>query len=230
MSHHAYYLAGDRSLVTVIEDMVKDDGLVHAEANGDYYRRDFSSFTIDDARELRIAHETRPTHPGGWKIFILYFGGITVEAQNALLKLFEEPAEYAKFFIIIPSEHLLLPTVRSRLALLEIANIAPKKHASGSDMPGSVRSLAEKFVSSSQAERLLLIKKLMDDIANEKRTKQDAIDLVHAIEKVLYERKLGIGNDPARMQAMHVIQIAGKYAYDRSPSLKMLLEFVALSI
>jgi DNA polymerase III delta prime subunit len=40
------------------------------------------------------------------------------EAQNALLKLLEEPNTHSLFYLIIPREDILLPTLRSRLHLV----------------------------------------------------------------------------------------------------------------
>ena len=50
------------------------------------------------------------------------------EAQNALLKLFEEPSPGSTLVLVIPSEGVLLPTLRSRLAPLTAAT---QPHAKG---------------------------------------------------------------------------------------------------
>ena len=49
------------------------------------------------------------------KVFIINEGDIlTTEAQNAFLKIIEEPPEYAVFIIVCSDAHILLQTVRSR--------------------------------------------------------------------------------------------------------------------
>ena len=49
------------------------------------------------------------------KVFIIKDGDLlTAAAQNAFLKIIEEPPEYAVFIIICPDAQTLLPTVRSR--------------------------------------------------------------------------------------------------------------------
>ncbi|TQR60601.1 DNA polymerase III subunit delta' [Campylobacter troglodytis] len=75
-------------------------------------------FLMDDARavgkESYIAEQSE-------KIIIIMANAFRVEAQNFLLKLFEEPPKNVKFLIVCPSKNLLLPTVRSRF-ICEILN------------------------------------------------------------------------------------------------------------
>ncbi|MCW1360037.1 DNA polymerase III subunit delta' [Campylobacter sp. US33a] len=70
-----------------------------------------NEFLIEDAKavekESYIAERTQ-------KIIIIMAHSFRNEAQNFLLKLFEEPPKNIKFLIVAPSKNLLLPTVRSR--------------------------------------------------------------------------------------------------------------------
>ncbi len=53
------------------------------------------------------------------KVFIIDDGdALTTEAQNAFLKIIEEPPEYAVFIIVCTSAELLLQTVRSRSVII----------------------------------------------------------------------------------------------------------------
>ncbi len=142
--------------------------------------------------------------------------GITVEAQNALLKLFEEPSVYAHFFVIIPSAHLLLPTVKSRIRIIE----------DESKTKGKMSIEAEAFISASVPGRLEIVKTLLDDISKEKKTKQDAIEFLDAVQRSIYKK-----NGPVEGNAaLQAVESARRYIDDRAPSLKMLLESVALTI
>lgn len=73
------------------------------------------SFGIDDAREVR---RRAYLSIGAKTFFIISAGQITHEAQNALLKIVEEPPQETHFFIFTPSADALLPTLRSRLRLV----------------------------------------------------------------------------------------------------------------
>ena len=74
-------------------------------------------------------------------------------------------------------------------------------------------------------KRLEIVKSLIDDISKEKKSKQDAINFLNDIEKVVYE-DLGVEKGKRMLET---IDLARKYAHDRAPSLKMLLEYVALN-
>lgn len=68
-------------------------------------------FLMDNAKEVQresfIAENKE-------KIIVIMANSFRNEAQNFLLKLFEEPPKNIKFLLVSPSRNLLLPTVRSR--------------------------------------------------------------------------------------------------------------------
>ena len=242
LSHHAYVIIGRDSARDDLKSLLKKDHKISTTGNPDFFDRSYGVFTIDDARELKSLHETRPVTDKAKKIFILKMNGITVEAQNALLKLLEEPAEYAHFFIIIPSAHLLLLTVRSRVSIITIgrdtSGTAFPKSDDSSNRPGDekVRHFQEvpkdilsagAFLKAPVATRLETIKKLLDDITKEKKTTQDVINFVDELEA--YIRAKG-GAPKDAPQKLETIQTVRTYMDDRAPSLKMLLEYVALNM
>jgi DNA polymerase III delta prime subunit len=202
-------------------DLLHKKHKIESQGNTDFFDRSYENMTIDDARELKTAHGMRPVGEMGKKIFIIRANAIGHEAQNALLKLFEEPADYAHFFLIVPSAHILLPTVKSRM--LEV------KHDSGDKIQeeshGEIIEEAEAFVKLTPAKRLDVVKKLVEDVSKEKKTKQDAINFLNAIQAVVY--KQGVKKNTSALDA---IEHARTYMNDRAPSVKMLLEYVALSI
>lgn len=77
------------------------------------------TFTINDARALFLrAHRKAVTQPS--RFFLIFGVTFTVESQNALLKLFEEPPEGVVFHVVVPREEVLIPTLRSRFSLVAI--------------------------------------------------------------------------------------------------------------
>ncbi len=228
LSHHAYVLIGNPLVREELISVLEKNHSIPIQGNPDFYDRKYETFTIDDAREIKAVHSMRPIHESAKKIFVISMNGITVEAQNAMLKLLEEPAEYANFFLIIPSEHLLLPTVRSRVAIIQTGDGAESGRKSMRADAGNseANTEAKKFIASTIPKRLETIKKLTEDITKEKRTKQDAIEFLNEIEATVYSEK-GIRNG---RQALEAIEQARNYAGDRAPSLKMLLEYVAMNI
>jgi hypothetical protein len=247
LSHHAYCIIGDSSL---LQELVSELDKVHkipAQGNPDFFQKSYANFVIDDARGLIEFHEMRPVHTSGKKIIALQMDGITVEAQNALLKLLEEPAEYAHFFIIVPSKHLLLPTVQSRLSFVDvqkshsnsqsnqisISNDSKKTKQSGVDSKGGIADdfqenggFSATFLKSSISKRLEMVKKIADDISDEKRPKRHAIEFLDSLEKAILKER-GVKQCVTSLEA---IQYARAYMNDRAPSFKMLLEYVALRV
>jgi DNA polymerase III delta prime subunit len=215
MNHQAYWLLGDSSLcqklISEIEGLYKID----RNNNPDFIFREYQNIGIDDAKEIKKLHDTVPVSVPYKKIFILSFDNITIEAQNALLKLLEEPNDYAYFFLVVRSKDILIPTIKSRLHYLNTG-----------DIENIYKKDAESFIFSNINKRLDYIKKLVDDISKEKKTKKDAIDFVVAIETILASDNK-IKN---KIALYDTINMAKKYLNDRAPSVKMLLESIALSI
>ena len=220
LTHHAYCLVGNHSLVPELEATLSTNCGIPTRSNPDFYFRKYEIFNIDNARELKSLHETRPIGETGKSVFIMTMNGITVEAQNALLKLLEEPAVYAHFFLIIPSAHLLLPTVKSRLLFI---GERPKNDSNISSV-NPIQTEAEVFIKNTVAKKMETIKTLLDDISKDKKPKQDAIDFLNAVERVVYSMESVKKNK----DLLETISLMSKYINDRSPSLKMLLESVAL--
>lgn len=71
-------------------------------------------FKIEDAKEV-IAEAYKSEEDT--KTLILGAKSFTVPAQNALLKILEEPPRNIVFILLAPNKSTFLPTVRSRLSL-----------------------------------------------------------------------------------------------------------------
>lgn len=71
-------------------------------------------FKIDDAKEvISEAYKSEEST----KTLILGAKSFTVPAQNALLKILEEPPRNIVFLLVAPNKSTFLPTVRSRLSI-----------------------------------------------------------------------------------------------------------------
>ncbi len=60
------------------------------------------------------------------KILVIHANSFRTEAQNALLKIIEEPPRNIKFIIATQSKNLLLPTIRSRMLIENNLTKKPK--------------------------------------------------------------------------------------------------------
>jgi len=170
--HHAYLFVGERTqLLPSVLESVQAAWNIDVQGNPDCIAFERDSFGIDDAREL-LQFVSGRTFSGGKRILIISFYSITIEAQNALLKILEEPKESTHFLILVPYEDMLLPTVRSRMISLAFG----RKRISD-------ETLAEKFLSTPKSKRLLLIKDII-----EKKDKEHALLLLGQLEKIILIR------------------------------------------
>lgn len=73
------------------------------------------SIGVDDARQLVVEASVRPSL-GRWRVIVVEDADrLTPEANNALLKVLEEPARHTVWLLCAPSPDDLLPTITSRV-------------------------------------------------------------------------------------------------------------------
>lgn len=209
--HHAYYFIEHEveSAVLKLKKFLEKTFGIKFSGNPDFYHRKFDTFTIDNAREISQS-ESRKDFSGEKKIFIIETDFITEEAQNALLKVFEEPTEGTHFFIFSPQE-VLLPTLKSRMQVFI------------NDLSG--QSFSENFLDLNLKERMDVVKDITDAIKDEEKTKQDAIALLNKIERELY-----LDGVLKNSNKLNVCQDTRDSLYDRGAPVKMILENLVLSI
>lgn len=81
--------------------------------------------SVDVLRRMRADMFIRPNE-GRKKIYILE-QDMGEPAQNALLKILEEPPEYGVFLLLAPNAEKLLATIRSRCAELSLSPLPPEE-------------------------------------------------------------------------------------------------------
>lgn len=196
MTHHAYYIEDSAAAYEAYKSALKP-----------FYARQYERFGIDEARELSSLAALKNYADS---IFLLGVAAITSEAQQALLKLFEEPQQRTRFVLLVP-HGILLPTLKSRM-LEYPSKLAP-------DSP--VRTEAKKFLTLPGKERGDRIATLLKDGERER-----VRDFLNALEIELAKKI----KEPNVREALGDIAMARDYLRDRSPSLKMLLEHLAMSL
>lgn len=210
LAHHAYCLVGAK-IENIFHALEKKHN-IKTKANPDFFHEKYETLTIDESRKIKEIHSSKSFSENSKRIFIIECNGMTVEAQNALLKIFEEPNQYNHFFLVIPSASILLPTLRSRLVIFE--------GESENDL-----SEAKKFLKLSMKDKITYVDDIAKKISDEELQKSYAVEFLGALEIAVAER--GVEKNKRALQA---IMKARDYMLDRSPSVKQLLEFVALSL
>jgi DNA polymerase III delta prime subunit len=214
--HHAYVVEGETDFAykNVCEFCEKDLGL-QTRANPDFIYEAYDKFLVDDARRLRELQMNK-TRTGERKVFIISFNFITIEAQNSLLKVLEEPTDGTHFFIITPSAHIFLDTIRSRVLFL-------------SSQPHDAEEEVNKFMNATFPERMKNISSLVQKIKDEKASKSDAIKLIRGIERNIHQKALDSSEVERKkyFKKLREINKVSDYLHDNSASVKQLLEYTA---
>lgn len=211
--HHAYCVIGDaKSAVSEITRFLEREFGLRAAGNPDFWIREYEMFGIDEAHALKEASERRAFVER--KVFIVSAFVLTDEAQNALLKTFEEPAPKTYFFLILPTEEILFPTLRSRLQLIKLTG---RQSVSLVD--------AALFLKSDLPKRLAMLKPLF---LLEEGKRGEAESFTRTLECLFCERGNIAVFSSVDSNALFEILFVRKYIMDRSPSFKILLEHLAL--
>ena len=197
-THHANLLVGshDWALTQLPQDV--------REQSQDVIHLTFERMSIADVRSLIRAAHLRPIERPD-RTFVVYAHSLLSEAQNALLKLLEDPPQGVIFYFIVPNANLLLPTVRSRFNELE------------SERADTPHPIFEEFKAANYGARLALIASW----AKDDDTTWFA-DLRHGLEQ--YASTI---RDP---KLMHDTLLITRYADAPGSSRKMLLEHLALTL
>jgi DNA polymerase III delta prime subunit len=203
MIHARLYLASD------FNDVVELNFLKKQGADIEHFI--FDQFGIDEARRLSDRSSLKPIERTT-RDFLVQFSIITIEAQNALLKLFEEPPQSAVFHVVTKREDTIIPTLRSRLMAIDFEQFINDKQIEEIEF--------KNFLALSMAERM--------DIISKKTKAKD----VYWIEGLVAEaEKMSIHEDTMhKKDLMDTVVFLRQYLNTRGSSAKMLLEHLALNL
>jgi len=183
-------------------------------SNPDLWQKRYSSFGIEDSREL-IARETVRPVKYPVKIFILLIDNITLPAQNALLKVLEEPVADTYFFLAIRQPTIFLPTILSRSQVITLpATIVSK----------AGREKAEAWLSADVAPRFDLTRKLLKQAEDE--GSGCIIDFARDLEMIFWEKANPVAN-PCDLKAGEALAKSLLQLSQPGHSARMILEYLA---
>ncbi len=223
--HHAYLLVGESDvLVPRVLELL--DGLgVSTVSNPDFFKIETDTFKIDDARRLISLTNEKAFMVGDGvkKVFVISANQFLLEAQNTLLKVFEEPAENVHFFIISPNRQIFVPTLLSRLFVIE-----------STDAKQELGTTGDYFLKLGLMQRIEYIKEMLAEAKEEdedtslESPRTVALSFLNNIEATLYKKFLN--NKFSELKVFeHIFQVRHNLRQSGSAP-KMLLESVALVI
>ena len=168
------------------------------------------SITVDSIR--RLYSITKTIEPSGRIIIIDYAERMAKTAQNAFLKLLEEPTEGTHFILLTHQPGLLLPTILSRAQRLDMRPITPEQ---SNDLLDSLKVRDER----QKAQLLFIAGGFPAELA---RLAGDSAYFESRSEIIKDAREYVVGNSYARLL------IAKKYKDDRTKALLVLADAMKL--
>jgi len=209
--HHAYMVRGSIDEVTrVITDVFQMT--LHGHPDVYHYQKDV--LKIEEARRIREQQSLHPVR-GVKTIFVIEAREITFQAQNALLKVFEDPSESTIFFLVVERHTHIVPTLSSRL-------IEVYPSSSSVNEISVIHSMAYEFLDALPAQRI----EMLADIYKEKN-KQKARFLLDQCEVCITH---AWRNNSVSYESIVEIIEAKKYMQMSGCSLKLLLEHLAFAL
>jgi hypothetical protein len=219
--HHAFVIeAPAEQGIEIAQNWIKENLGMSVAQNPDIVVLRYGLFSVTDARKVaEIA--SGGAFSGDTKVLIISASRAYHEAQNALLKVFEEPPQGVSLFLILPSVGGLLPTLRSRVQVFDTDR--------GGDEQG-VSKIVEEFLKAGKEKRTTIIKKLASGKDDEDRRehREEAIAILDGIERVLYTKYKK--SDEAVVALLSDISTLRPYLYDRSAPVRMILEHLSLTL
>jgi len=204
--NHAYIIEGSKSAIIreLLKFLEKEVG-IQIKANPDFWYEEFEKFGVEEARLLKN-FQSKKVLFGGRKVVVAVSSTFTDEAQNALLKTFEEPTPDTHFFIVTPSTESILPTLKSRVEIIQHTGVEDNTEEAG------------QFLKSSVPERFVMVSGMIEN-----KDKDGAVTLLNNLEIELHKN----GFQKYYFELKEIAKLRG-YLRRRSPSVKMILEHISL--
>lgn len=216
--HHAFVIeaAAEEGVAQAKAHTERELSLVGAN-NPDIIVREYGLLSIEDARQLADIAGQAPLM-GERKAIICSAQRLYHEAQNALLKTFEEPPDGTFLYLVVPSLGSLLPTLHSRVLVL----------GGKRDIP-VLPEIAMTFMAATKEKRSALIKKLTSgkDEDERRENRDEALAIVNGVEAAAYAR-LKETPTPALGALLSDTAAFRSFLYERSAPVRMILEHLSL--
>ena len=239
MRHHAFVIEAEAEEgIKIAEAWAERELDMKTVGNPDIVVMRYGLLTVADARRIIDVASGAP-FAGTHRVIIITASRAYHEAQNALLKLFEEPPQGTYLFFVMPSLGGLLPTLRSRVQILDVKGFVNPSSDEGFTKP-LIPKAAEEFIKANKEKRSAIIKKLTSGKDEEARReyRDEAIAILNGIEEIAYKRRgdtlhsQGVTSPfPQRITSLlNDIAVLREHLYDRSAPVKMILEHLSLVI
>ena len=247
--HHFHLLEGNRQQIQEqLQNFLCDEFGVDPNDKSLFFTYNYDQFQVDDSRALTMQAQIK-TPEGKKMIFLVFANSINHQAQNALLKMLEEPSARTYFFIVLPRVDVLLPTFISRAVVVRGGNFGERgKQNLSNDLyqnKNSSNNLSQNLPENPDqntelpklndlqkmtvGDRLKFAEELVKEIKDEKRNKIDARQLIQNLI-IEFGQELEQKPDKQKTQQIKKLMQIEDYLGDNGASIKILLERAVLLI
>lgn len=223
MSHHAYLVTGDieQGLEAALAFAQRTLGTPDI-GNPDVVTLRYGLLSVEDARTFQNAVMRAPI-AGDAKVIIVAATRFFHEAQNALLKTFEEPPAGTYVILVLPSEGMVLPTLRSRLIVLPIGEASDQASSIAKEFLASARPVQEKMVAK-------LLDRTKSDKDDEKAVaRAEALAFIEGLTRIAYEKNLKAPSKEL-VAFLSDLDTFTPMLHDRATPLKIIFEHLLLTL
>lgn len=220
--YHSYVLEGNpEEIVYLLRIYLEERGDINKNSP-DLILNLYDAFNIEDGHNIREWNKNKGID-GKKKICIIGAKFINREAEQALLKITEEPTENTHLFLVVPDSSLLLGTILSRVHLIKNLKSDNKFED----------KIAGDFINSNPQERIEKVADIIKEFKDNENSgglRYYAISLVNGIERVIYENwKKDLNNEELKFILEELKNCRG-FLSTPGAAVKMILEQIALVV
>ncbi len=156
---------------------------------------------IEDVRNIQKTIFLKPFRGKKKALIVKLFAGATIEAQNSMLKLLEEPPFNTLIFLVTNNVQIFLPTILSRTKIIELKNEEFQTNESGLEEILNLNGVGDRLylaqvVAKDKNEAIAWLESAIlavrERMLNSLENKQESLrlrKLVHKLELTHYDLK-----------------------------------------
>lgn len=231
LHHHAQLIEGNiDSYNQILADLEQKLGLHKSHPDLSAFSFVHEKLGIDDAHKIHHVILRQPSM-SPQTVTVIHAETLTETAQNALLKIFEEPPQNSYIFLITNFLPHLLPTLRSRFVIYrgmkgeDGKSFIKANDSSKMPIPPVLPILSvQNFISSGIEKRLAIVKDIHTGLDKETISIGDVWNFTNELESMVRQNAKG---DINKLDALVRTQ---QYMHAPGNSVKMLLEYLAVRV
>ena len=212
---HFYIISGDlKKNRESLESFLGEDLNFSFKNDDNFFHYKTNRLSIGESRDIKKKNYIK-NNQNELRVFLIETGAIDGEAQNALLKVFEEPQRGTVFFLLLPEVDNILNTIKSRARILR-----------GFEGDSFVEGI--EFLKSSFLEREKKIKKMKKRAEDSKELRAAYLNLIKEIDLAILENREVFFKDNNFLKKYERFLRLKKEAGQRGSALNYIIIYLAI--